>query len=387
MTLVGVAAVFMASNIPAQAQDVKVGFVTTLSGGAAAIGNEMRDGFELGLDQLGRKLGGLDAVIIYEDDQLKPEVGKQKTAKLVESDKVNFLTGYLWSNVLLASLKIAVESETFLISSNAGPSQIAGELCSPWFFTTSWQGQQVVQAIGEYMNQKGVMTAYLMAPNYVAGRDIITGLKAIFTGQVAGEDYTRWPDQLDFSVELSKARAAKPDAIFGFYPGGAGVQFLNQYSQFGLRGQIPLYTLGILDELSIPRLKDLALGIQDADHWVNDLPNDANKRFVAGFRKKYGRNPSAYAARSYDAAFLIDSAVKATGGDLTKKDAMRDAMRKANFASVRGPYKYGNNHFPIQNFYLQEVVATADGNYALRTVATALTANQDRYHDHCPMKW
>jgi branched-chain amino acid transport system substrate-binding protein len=375
-------------SFPAAAQDgAKIGFLTTLSGGAAVIGNEMRDGFELGLDLLGRKVGGIPATVVYEDDQLKPEVGKQKTEKMIESDKVNFLTGYAWSNVLLASIKSAVDSQTFIISANAGPSQIAGELCSPWFFSTSWQGDQVPQAIGEYMNQKGVKSAFLIAPNYAAGKDVISGLKANFKGQVLGEEYTKWPDQLDFSAELSKARSSNPDAIFAFYPGGAGVQFLNQYSQFGLRGKIPLYTAFVIDEMTMPRLGDLAVGVPGADHWVNDLPNDANQKFVSDFKKKYGRNPSAFAARSYDAAFLIDSAVKAVSGDLTKKDAMRDAMRKANFASVRGPYKYGNNHFPIQNFYLQNAVKEADGAIRLKTVALALKDAQDRYHDRCGMKW
>jgi branched-chain amino acid transport system substrate-binding protein len=320
----------LALSLPAAAQEgAKIGFLTTLSGGAAVIGNEMRDAFELGLDHLGRKVGGLRAAVVYEDDQLKPEIGKQKTEKLIQSDKVNFLTGYLWSNVLLASLKSAVDAQTFIISANAGPSQVAGELCSPWFFSTSWQGDQVPQAMGEYMSQKGVKSAFLIAPNYAAGKDVISGLKASFKGQVVGEEYTRWPDQLDFSVELSKARTANPDAIFAFYPGGAGVQFLTQYSQSGLRGKIPLYTAFVVDELTIPRLGELAVGVPGADHWVNDLPNDANKKFVADFRKKYGRSPSAFAARSYDAALLIDSAVKAVGGDMTKKDAMRDAMRKA----------------------------------------------------------
>jgi branched-chain amino acid transport system substrate-binding protein len=318
---------------------------------------------------------------------LKPEVGKQKTEKMIESDKVNFLTGYAWSNVLLASINSAVDAQTFIISANAGPSQIAGELCSPWFFSTSWQGDQVPQAIGEYMNQKGVKSAFLIAPNYAAGKDVISGLKANFKGQVLGEEYTKWPDQLDFSAELSKARSSNPDAIFAFYPGGAGVQFLNQYSQFGLRGKIPLYTAFVIDEMTMPRLGDLAVSVPGADHWVNDLPNEANQKFVSDFKKKYGRSPSAFAARSYDAALLIDSAVKAVGGDLTKKEAMRDAMRKANFASVRGPYKYGNNHFPIQNFYLQDAVKEADGAIRLKTVALALKDAQDRYHGRCSMKW
>jgi branched-chain amino acid transport system substrate-binding protein len=381
------AALLACAALPANAQkEVRIGFVGTFSGPTAVIGNDMRDAFELALDHLGRKMGGLDVKVSYEDDTQKPDIGKQKTEKLIQSDKVDFLTGYIWSNVLLASLKSAVDSQTFLISANAGPSQIAGELCSPWFFSTSWQGDQAPQAIGEYLNQKGVKTVYLIAPNYAAGKDVLAGVKANFKGNVIGEDYTKWPDQLDFSAELSKARAARPDAIFAFYPGAAGIQFLTQYSQSGLRGQIPLYTAYVIDAVSLPRLKELALGIPGAQHWVIDLPNDANRKFVADFKKKYGRNPAFYASQAYDAALLIDSAVKAVGGDLTKKDAMREAMRKANYASVRGPYRYGNNHFPIQNFYLQEAVKDGD-EFTLKTVALVLKDHQDRYAGKCNMKW
>ena len=384
----GSAMLALAANAAgAQQKELKIGFLTTFSGGPAAVGRDMRDAFELSLDHLGRKMGGLPVQVIYEDDQLKPEAGKQKTDNLIESDQVNVLTGYMMSHILLASIKSAVDANTFLISANAGPSQIAGELCSPWFFSSSWQGDQVPQAVGEYMNQKDVKAAYLIAPNYAAGKDVLAGVKANFRGQIVGEDYTRWPDQLDFSAELSKARSAKPDAIFAFYPGPAGVQFLTQYSQFGLRDRIPLYTAFIIDALSLPLLGDLALGIPGAQHWVIDLPNEANKRFVADFKKRYGRNPSFYAAQAYDAAMLINSGVDAVRGDLSKKDAMRDALRKANYPSVRGTYKYGNNHFPIQNFYLQEAVKDADGSYTLKTAAVALKDHQDRYHEKCAMKW
>ena len=228
--LAGVAALLGAASNPILAQDaVKIGFVATFSGPAAAIGNDMRDAFELARDGMGRKMGGLSVNVLYEDDQQKPEVGKQKTDKLIEADRVHFLTGYIWSNVLLASLKPAVDSQTFIISANAGPSQIAGELCSPWFFSVSWQGDQVPQAIGDYLNQKNVRSVFLIAPNYAAGKDVISGMKANYKGSIIGEEYTRWPDQLDFSAELTKAKAAKPDAVFAFYPGSAGVQFLTQY--------------------------------------------------------------------------------------------------------------------------------------------------------------
>jgi branched-chain amino acid transport system substrate-binding protein len=388
MHFAGITGLLLAASVPAAAQDtIKIGFVATFSGPAAVIGQDMRDAFELALDHLGRKMGGLPVNVIYEDDLQKPEVGKQKTDKLIESDRVNLLAGYIWSNVLLASLKAAVDAQTFIISSNAGPSQIAGELCSPWFFSASWQGDQVPQAIGDYLNQKSVKSAFLIAPNYAAGKDVIAGLKANYKGSIAGEEYTRWPDQLDFSAELAKARAARPEAIFAFYPGGAGTQFLTQYTQAGLRQQIPLYTAFVIDALSLLQQKDLALGVPGAQHWVIDLPNDANKKFVEGFRAKYRRNPSFYASQAYDTANLIASAVVAVNGDLGKKDQMRAEMRRANYASVRGPYRYGNNHFPIQNFYLQEAVRESDGSYTLKTISTALKDHQDRYHDRCPMTW
>jgi len=387
-TLIAAGALMACVSQPALAQQksVKIGFVSTFSGPTAVIGNDMRNSFDLALDHLGRKMGGLPVEVIYEDDQQKPEVGKQKTEKLIESDHVDFIAGYIWSNVLLASLKPAIDSKTIMISANAGPSQIAGELCSPYFFSTSWQNDQTPAAVGLYMNQKGVKNAYLVGPNYAAGKDMLTGVKATFKGKIVGEEYTRWPDQLDFSAELSKVRAAKPDAVFVFYPGPAGVQFLNQYAQAGLKSQIPLYTAFTIDETTLPRQGENAFGIPGAQQWVNDLPNDANKKFVADYKAKYKASPSFYGAQSYDAANLVNSAVVAVKGEVARKVDLIKAMEKADFASVRGPYRYGNNHFPIQNFYLQDVVKGPDGMPVLKTVATIVKDDQDGFHEKCAMK-
>ena len=382
--MAALAAVVAAPSV-AQQKTVKIGFISTFSGPVAAIGNDMRNSFELGLDHLGRKLGGMPVEVIYEDDTIKPEVGKQKTDKLIESDKVDFVVGYIWSNVLLASLKPLVDSKTMTIITNAGPSQVAGELCSPYVFSTSWNNDQTPQAVGLYMNQKGVKTAFLIGPNYAAGKDMLEGVASTFKGQIVGRELTTWPSQLDFSAELSKARAAKPDAIFAFYPGGPGIQFITQYAQSGLKGQIPLYTAFTLDELSIPRLKDLAVGSPGAQEWVNDLPNDANKKYVADYKAKFKSSPSFYGAQTYDAAFLIDSALKQTKGNTSDKEALRKAIEKADFKSVRGNFKFGKNHVPIQNFYLQDVVKEGD-DYRLKTVATIVENDVDKHADKCPMK-
>ena len=370
----------------AQQKTVKIGFISSFSGPVAAIGNDMRNSFELGLDHVGRKLGGLPVEVIYEDDEIKPDVGLQKTQKLIQSDHVDFVVGYIWSNVLLASMPALTDSKTMTVVTNAGASQLAGNQCSPYIFSTSFQNDQVPAAVGTYMNQKGIKKVFLMAPNYTAGKDMTTGFKSTFKGQIVGEEYTRWPDQLDFSAELSKVRAAKPDAMYVFYPGGPGVQFMTQYAQSGLKGQVPVYSGFTIDDLSLPRLKDLAVGNPSAMMWVSDLDNDANKKFVSDFKAKYKTLPSFYGADTYDSVALINSAVTAVKGDLTNKDGMRKEMEKADFKSVRGGFKFNNNHLPIQNFYLEEARKNSDGSYSLHTISTIVKDDQDAYHTQCPMK-
>ena len=377
-----------AGTLPTMAQSpIKLGFVSTFSGPQAAIGEDMRRSVELAKEHLGGKMGGKPFEIVYEDDQFKPDVGKQKSEKLVQQDKVNFVAGYIWSNVLLASLKtVTDEGDTILISANAGPSQIAGDLCNKNFFSTSWQNDQTPMAMGEYLQSKGVKSLYLMAGNYAAGKDMLAGVKRTFKGQIIGEDLTKWPDQLDFSAELAKIRAAKPDGIFIFYPGAHGVQFLTQYAQAGLKGQIPLYQVFSIDAITLPLQKELALGTLGAQEWVNDLPNDANKKYVADFKKKHGVYPSYYGAQSYDAIMLIASAAEALKCHVSNKDKVRAEMKKANFKSVRGDFKYNTNQFPIQNFYIQEAVKDPEGMMTVKTIATAMKDAKDPFYEKCPMK-
>jgi branched-chain amino acid transport system substrate-binding protein len=385
LLIASTALLLAAGPATAQQKSVKIGFVSTFSGPVAVIGNDMRNAFELALEHLGRKMGGLPVEVVYEDDGLKPEVGKQKTEKLLESDKVDFISGYIWSNVVYASYKPIVDAKTFLIIANAGETRLAGENCSPYIFSTSWTNDQNPTAVADYMNTKGVKSVYLIGPNYAAGKENLGGFKAAFKGKVVGEDYTTWPAQLDFSAELAKAKAAKPDAVYMFYPGAAGVQFLNQYGQAGLKGSIPLYTTFSIDSLSLPRQKDAAVGVISALQWTADLPNDANKKFVADFKKKYGSEPSFYAAQSYDAAMLIGSAVATVKGNLSDKAAVQKALEKADFKSVRGDFKFGPNHYPTQNYYMQEVVKQGDG-YTQKTVATAEENVVNRQAAKCSMK-
>ncbi len=373
----------------AMAAEVKVGFVTTLTTGAAVIGNDQKAAVELAMEHIGSKMGDLDVNLIMEDDGFKPDIGKQKTDKLVKQDDVDFVAGYIWSHVLMASQKSVLGAGKFLISANAGPSAIAGKLCHENFFSTSWQNDQTPMAMGEVLNQKGVKSIYIIAPNYAAGKNMAAGVERTFKGEIKGKDLTKWPGQLDFSAELAKAKASGAEGLFVFYPGKAGGAFMKQYQQAGLRGVLPLYTTFTVDGLSLPKLQaanmEGVLGSQMTQQWDPSLDNPQNKKFVADFKAKHGRYPSFYAAQAYDSIFLIKSAVEAVGGDLTNKDGMRAAMMKADYPSVRGKYTYGNNHMPIQNFYLREVVKDGDGNWATKIVKTVYTAHQDPYAADCKM--
>ena len=378
---------------PAGAADtVKIGFVTTLTTPAAVIGRDMKDAVDLAMEHIGGKMAGLDVELIYEDDGFKPETGKQKSDKLVKADDVDFVAGFIWSHVLLASPEIRARRRQVPHQlERPVPSQLAGKLCHENFFSTSWQNDQTPMAMGEVLNRKGVKKLYVMAPNYAAGKNMVSGVERTFTGEVVGKDMTKWGKdaQLDFSAELTKARASGADGIFVFYPGGAGPAFIKQYEQAGLVDEIPLYTVFTVDSISLPRLQQAGLkgvlGSLMTQFWVPDLAFPQNRKFVSGFREKHGRYPSFYAAQSYDTIFFIKSAVEAVNGNLEDMDGLRAAMASGDYPSVRGPYTYGNNHFPIQDFYLRQVVEDEDGNWTTRTVETVYTAHQDSYASECKM--
>ncbi len=374
----------------ALAADIKIGYVTTLTTPAAVIGNDMKDAVDLAMEHLGGQMGGKSVEIIFEDDGFKPETGKQKTDKLVQQDNVPIVAGYIWSNVLLASMKTVFDEGRFLISSNAGPSQVAGNLCNQNFFSTSWQNDQTPMAMGEVLKQQGVKSLYLMGPNYAAGKDMLAGVERTFKGEIKGKDLTKWPDQLDFSAELAKAKASGAEAIFVFYPGKAGGAFIQQYQQAGLKGSMDLYSVFTVDAISLPKLQaaklEGVLGSRMTQEWDPTLDNDANKKFVSSFREKYKRYPSFYAAQAYDTINLINSAVTAVGGDMSNTDGLRVAFKAADYGSVRGNYTVGNNGMPIQNFYLREVVTDADGNWTTKVVKTVFESHQDPYAAECPLK-
>ena len=386
--LVAAAVLAAAASSPASA-DIKIGFVTTLTTPAAVIGRDMRDAVELALEHIGGRMGPAGVEVIYGDDEFNAQKGKQATERLILRDDVDLVAGYIWSNVLLASAPVVLNAGKLLISANAGPAPLAGQRCHENFFNVSWQNDQTPMALGALLNQEGVASLYIVAPNYVAGQNMVAGVERVFAGEVVGKDMTVWPAQRDWSAELSKIKAAGPEGVFMFYPGPAGPAFVKQYQQAGLIGTIPLFSVYTFDSISLPLFQqagiEAVLGSRMTQFWAPDMANAQNRRFVAAFREKYGRYPSFYAAQSYDSIFFIKSAVEAVGGDVQDVDGMRAALREAAFASVRGPFRMGPNHFPIQNFYERKVVADADGDWTTAVGPVVLEDHQDPYAGQCEM--
>jgi branched-chain amino acid transport system substrate-binding protein len=373
-------------SVSAQAADkIKVGFVSTLSGPGGVLGVAIRDGFQLALEHTGGKLGGLPVELIIEDDQQKPDVAKQLADKLVKRDKVDFMTGIVFQNILQAAQATVLGAETFYVSPNTGPSDLAGAGCNPYFFAVSWVSDSYSEASGKHVNDKGYKNVFVIAPNYPGGKDVVNGFKRYYKGAYAGETYTKL-GQLDYAVEISQIRAAKPDAVFFFLPGGMGVNFLKQWHQAGMGKDFPLFGTGwSFDQDTLAAVGEPTESALNAAHWNLDLDNPANKRFVADFEKKYNRLPNEYASQGYDAAMLLDAAVRDVKGKIEDKAALRKALEAANFKSVRGAFKFNKNHFPIQNYYLRQVKKDDKGRYVNKTVGTIFTDHQDAYVAACNM--
>jgi len=377
----------LGAAVPAVAADkVKIGFVSTLSGPSAALGVDIRDAFQLAIKLNGGKLGGLPAEVQIADDQFKPDVGRQAAEKMVKLDKVDFLTGFVFSNIMLASVPVAFENRVIYVSPNAAPSPLAGKQCNPYFFVASWPNDAYHEAAGQHATNKGYKSVYLMAPNYQAGKDSLAGFKRFYKGTIANEVYTQL-GQLDYSAELAQVRAAKPDAMYIFLPGGMGINFIKQFVASGLSRDIQLITPGFSSDQDIIRpVGEAMLGTFDAAHWALDLDNPANKKFVAAFEKEYGRLPTLYASQGYDAALLIDAAVRDVKGKIEDVEAVRKAMRAAKFQSVRGSFKFNRNQYPIQNYYLRVVAKDSQGRLVNKTIGTIFKDRGDAYVDECPMK-
>ncbi|WP_415302250.1 ABC transporter substrate-binding protein [Alcaligenes sp. SJTW-7] len=372
---------------PVSSQEVfKVGLLTTLSGPGAAIGAEIRDGFELGLTHAGGKLGGVDVALTVLDDQQKPMEGRQAVDRLVKRDKVDVITGMAFSNVLLPVMPTILNSDTVYISANTGPADYAGERCHPNFFSVSWQNEDIPAAMGKYVTDQAHKKVYLIAPNYPGGRESIEGFKRLFKGEIADEVYVK-VGQMDYAAELAQMRASGADAVFFFLPGGMGVSFIKQLINSGLSTQLAVYTPGFsADQDTIAAIGESMKGMANAAQWSPDLDNPVNKRFVADFEKTYGRLPSMYASQGYDAALLLDGALKADPKAATDREALRKALRSAPFESVRGAFAFNNNQYPVQTYYMREVAPNDKGQMSNKIVSTVFEQFQDHFAPQCKME-
>jgi len=377
-----VALLSLFANASLAQEKIKVGVIVTLSGPAAVLGQQARDGFALAVKDLGGKMAGREVEVVVVDDELKPDAAVTKVKGLLDRDKVDFVVGPIFSNVLQAIHRPVVESKTFLISPNAGPSSYAGKSCSPFFYVTSYQNDQVHEILGKVAQDRGYKRVYLLVPNYQAGRDSAAGFKLDYKGEVVEETYMPL-GSLDFQVELSKIASLKPDAVFTFMPGGMGVTLVKQYSQAGLADRIPVLSAFTVDESTLPAQQDAAIGMFGGSNWAPNLDNPQNKKFVAAYEAAYNSVPGTYAFQAYDAAMLIDSAVRSVKGDLTNKEAVTAALKKADFTSLRGGFKFNVNGYPIQDFYLTKVAKRPDGKFQTEIVEKVFTEYGDRYAKDC----
>lgn len=381
-----VAAMGCVAALHASAQTpLKIGFLGTFSGPIGTIGQDQYDAFMLAVEQRGGKLGGTPVQILKEDDQFKPEVATQIVQKLIERDNVPIITGFTGSNIIMAVAAPIIEKQVFLIGTNAGPSPLAGKACSPFQYVVSFQVDALAENVGKYAADKGYKKAFLLAPNYQAGKDMLGGFKRYYKGSVQEEIYTPL-SQLDFSTEISQIASNKPDAVFVFYPGALGVNFVRQYQQAGLLKTIPLLSTGTIDGTSIPALKETALGALSGHIWAPDVDNASSRQFVEAFEAKYKRIPSNIAAQGYDGALLLDSAIAKVKGNVADKPAFAAALKAADFKSVRGTFRFNNNNFPIQDMRMFEVANDAKGRVSLKTIATPLKNHEDAYHAECALK-
>ena len=369
----------------AKADEVRIGLMYTLSGPPAALGEQARDGFLLAVEQLGGQLGGLDAEIIVVDDELKPDVAVTRARGLIERDDVHFVVGPIFSNVAQAIQRPIVEADRILISSNAGPSDLAGEQCHPNYFNTSYQNDQVHEVMGAVAEQRDYGRVFLMAPNYQAGRDSISGFKRHFTGEVVDEVYVPL-GQLDFQGELARISAMQPDAVFTFMPGGMGINLVRQYSQAGLTDRVPFLSAFTVDETNLPAQQADALGMYSSATWTPDMDTPGNAEFVAAFEEAYEMVPAMYAMQAYDTAMLLDAAIASLDGDLSDLDAVREALRNADFPSLRGEFSFNTNQHPIQNFVLAQVNQREDGLFQTEYVETIFEDYGDVYAELCSME-
>lgn len=383
--LAAVAAFTLATTAADAQEKLKIGILTTLSGPPAVLGQQQRNGFQLAVKTLGGKLGGREVELIVQDDELKPDVAVSKAQGLVERDKVDFVVGPIFSNILAAILKPVTDTGTILISPNAGTSSFAGKDCNPNLFVTSYQNDQIHEVEGKYAQDNGLKKVFLIAPNYQAGKDSMNGFKHSFKGEVVDEVYVPL-GQLDYSAELAKISAASPDAIFAFLPGGMGVNFVKQFRQAGLADKVKFLSAFTVDESTLPAQQDAAIGFFGGSNWAPNLDNPQNKAFVAAYEKEYGAVPATYAFQAYDTARLIDSALNQTKGDTANKDALRAALLKADFKSLRGAFKFNTNHYPIQDFYHVKVVKRPDGKFETEIVEKVFSNYGDSYVKDCPMK-
>lgn len=349
---------------------VKLGIVTSLTGQNSAAARDLIDGVKLGIKRLNGQIAGMKTELSTADDQEKPEIAREEAARMVESKGVEFLTGPITTNLVKSVIQPVTDAGGFFLSTGAGPSAMAGKDCEPNFFVTTFENVTYGEVTGQAANDLGLKNIALLQWNSPGARDLANGFKKQFKGTVDLEIYTP-PSQLDFAGEIGKLRTVHPDGYYFFFPSQLLANFMKQLNQFDVGKDMKGLSYYIsIDPVMLQQLGDIVFGQYITTYYSTSLDNPANKDFVDDFKKEYGNGPGLYAAHGYDLVTLLDHALKTVRGRLNDRDAVRKALEAVKFESVRGSFKFNTNHFPIENFYLTQIVRAPDGSLTYKVLKT-----------------
>lgn len=378
-----VSVVFLISSVgTAAAQSLKIGFPVPLTGPQSPLGKDLRDGFQLYMDQIGSEVEGHDIEVFVTDTASKPSQGISKVRELVESEGVDVLSGVINSGVAFGIRDYVTKNQIPLVLGNAGAPGLTQEKRSPFILRVSFENGQHDRFGGWYAyNKMGYRDIVTVAWDYSAGRDKAASFQKAFKkagGNIVNEYYAPLGTS-DFAPYLTNiiSQRNQIDAVWAFMAGSDAIKFIKQYSSYGLKDQVELFPIGdLLAQDVLPAMGDAAIGIKNYTHYAWTLQTEENQQFVEAYRDEYGDFPSIFSEQGYVAARVITESVKEVNGNIDNTFHWLSAMRSARFMAPRGQFQFDSLQNVILPVYLREV-KRVDGE--LQNVITGKISNIDQF--------
>ncbi|MBC7953081.1 MAG: ABC transporter substrate-binding protein [Rhodospirillaceae bacterium] len=375
------------SGAGASDPSIVVGVVATLTGPGALAGQDLVDGFNLALKQLGGRFSNQEVRVVLADDKGSPDIARQQVKRLMDRERLDMVLTGVSAPSLATIIKPLVDARLFVLNLDQSPPALSGAECSQFLFSLAAPVDGLHEAMGQYLAAEHIRRVVVVGPQTGVTNDAVAALKRTFPGEVVAV-LSPHPGAATFAPELDHIKQLKPDAIYSLLTGGMGGGFVRAWGASPLKGEIPLFPLWpAVERQMLPAMADAAQDMISIGTWGNDLDSIPNRRLNADFEMEFGRPPSTWAAQGYDAAFLVDSALKATNGKTSNEDALRTALRRADFISARGSFKFNTNQFPVLNYYLRKVSRDAKGRPTHEMRGVVLKEWRDRQAHSCPMRW